>query len=426
MTARARDVMVTGIGVISPIGQSVAELNESLRGNRSGIRLWESPYLSKGIPAGVVERDFTSEFSRLELVYMDRCSQIAVLAADQAIRDAGIAGFEQHAQRAGLFYGTIGGGVHTIHDWARRFYVEHQETSKPYTVMAGMFNAAPALISIRHKILGPVITNSTACSSSGAAIGEAGRAIRDGHIDIALVGGAEAPFNPSFVASWSGLRALAQVHEGDVSASCRPFASDRTGLVMSEGAVFLLIESREHAEKRGADCYCRLSGYGIASDAHHIGSPNPKGQSAAIRAALADSHLEAKQISYFNAHATATRGGDPVEVAAIRDVFEESTDELPVSSTKAIHGHLLGAASAMELVVCVLAIADSFLPATAHLEDVDPECKLRHVAGKPIFDYPVEHVLSLSAGFGGTNVALAVSKEHDLNNKFAAPRKSTT
>lgn len=422
----ARDVVITGMGVISPIGLSVPELLGSLLRNRSGIRLWESPQLSRKFPAGIVERDFTGKFTKLELPYMDRCSQIAMLAARQAMQDSGIESFTQFAQRAGLYYGSVGGGVKTEHDWVRQFHVDRVEGSKPYTIMASMLNAAPALISIRHKILGPVITNSSACSSSGAAIGEAFRAIRDGHLDIALVGGAEAALVPTFVALWGGLRALAEPDADDVGRSCRPFSADRSGLVLGEGAVFMLIESREHAERRGAACYCRLSGYGIASDGYHIGSPDAHGQAAALRAALADAGLQPAQIDYYNAHATATRGGDPVETAAIREVFADAAERLPVSSTKAIHGHLLGAASAIELAACVLAIGGSFLPATAHLDQVDPECQLAHVANQPKTDHPVEHALSLSAGFGGTNVALAVSKERDLLTKFPVAEESTT
>lgn len=412
-----RDVVITGLGVISPIGSSVSELLSSLLANRSGIRLWESALMSKKLPAGVIEKNFADQFTKLELPYLDRCSQIAMLAARQAMHDAEIEQFAHYAQRAGLFYGSVGGGVKTTHDWVRQFHVEHLEGSKPYTIMASMLNAAPALISIRHKILGPVITNSSACSSSGAAIGEACRAIRDGYLDVALVGGAEAALIPTFMALWGGLRALAEPDPVDVGRSCRPFSAHRTGLVVSEGAVFMLIESREHAARRGAACYCVLSGYGIASDGHHIGSPNAEGQAAAVRAALADAELSPSQIDYYNAHATATRGGDPVEAAAIREVFGDSVERVPVSSTKGIHGHLLGGASAMELAVAVLAIGASFLPATAHLEEIDPECRLNHVANTPVLGHPVEHALSLSAGFGGTNVALAVSKEHDLPTK---------
>jgi 3-oxoacyl-[acyl-carrier-protein] synthase II len=415
--ARARDVVITGIGVLSPIGCDLPSLLASLLQNRSGIRLWEAPPFSKRLPAGIIDGDFSTAFTKLELPYMDRCSQIAMLAARQAMRDGGIDQFEAWGQRAGLFYGSVGGGVQTEHEWVRQFHLDKLETSRPYTIMASMLNAAPALISIRHRILGPVMTNSSACSSSGAALGEACRAIRDGYLDVALAGGAEAALMPTFMALWGGLRALAEPDPVDVARSCKPFSRDRTGLVISEGAVFLMLESREHAQARGAECYARLSGYGIASDGFHIGSPAAAGQAAALRCVLADARLEPADIDYYNAHATATRGGDPVECAAVRDVFGEHAARLPVSSTKAIHGHLLGGASAIELAIATLAVHQSFLPATAHLDDVDPECELAHVANQPLRERRVEHAVSLSAGFGGTNVALAVSKEHDLPNK---------
>jgi 3-oxoacyl-(acyl-carrier-protein) synthase len=425
MRSDPRDVLITGMGVISPIGQSVKALRESLLQNRSGIRLWESPQMKRALPAGLIEQDFSDRFSKLELSYMDRCSQLAMLAAGQAMQDAGLDDFGNLAQRAGLYVGSVTGGVRSEHDWVRQFHVEGQQSSKPYTIMASMGNAAAALVSIRHRVLGPVITNSSACASSGAAIGEAFRAIRDGHLDIALVGGTEASMIPTFFGLWFGLRALAEVDPEDVSRSCRPFSANRTGLVLGEGSVFMVIESRAHAQRRGASCYCRLSGYGIASDGYHIGSPHADGQTAAMRALFADAGLQPGQIDYFNAHATATRGGDPVETSAIRAAFGEAADRLPVSSTKAIHGHLLGSASAIELAACVLAIQGSFLPATAHLDAIDPECKLHHIANRPELDTPVEHAVSLSAGFGGMNVALAVSKELDLSTKSPDYEAST-
>ncbi len=409
----ARDAVITGLGVVSPIGLSVAELLSSLQSNRSGIRLWESPLLAKKLPAGLIDRDFAGEFTKLELPYLDRCSQIAIIAARQAVRDAGLDQFAGYAQRAGLFYGSVGGGVKTEHDWVQQFHAEHKQLSKPYTIMASMLNAAPAHISIRQQILGPVTTHSSACTSSGTAIGDAFHAIRHGYLDVALAGGAESALIPTFMALWGGLRALADIDLEDISCSCRPFSKHRTGLVLGEGAVFVLIESREHALQRGASGYCALSGYGIASDGYHIGSPKAEGQVAALRAALNDAGLRSDQIDYVNAHATATLGGDPVEASALREVFAG----VPVSSTKGIHGHLLGAASAMELAATVLAINKSFLPATAHLDDIDPACVLNHVANSPVFDHPVNHALSFSAGFGGTNVALVVSKEKELPAK---------
>lgn len=399
-------MVVTGLGVLSPIGLSVAELDASLREVRSGIRLWDSGTLGKQLPAGIIEKDFSDRFSKADLPYLDRCSQLAVLAAGQAARDAGIEQLGALGQRAGLYFGSVGGGVATEHEWVRQFQVEQKRNARPYTIMACMLNAAPAHISIKHQILGPVMTHSSACTSSGTAIGDAARAIRDGYLDVAIAGGAEACLIDTFVALWGGLRALAEPDPVDVSRSCRPFSPKRSGLVLGEGAAFLVLESEEHAAQRGARSYCQLSGYGIASDGYHIGSPKADGQIAALKAALADAGLAPDEVDYINAHATATGGGDPVEANALRTVFGLTP---AVSATKSTHGHLLGAASAIELLITILAMRGRFLPATAHLDEIDPACALNHVPCTPRLDCHIRHALSLSAGFGGTNTALIVS-----------------
>ncbi len=307
--AGRHDVVITGIGVVTPIGLSVGELLASLLSNRSGIGLWQSPLLGRDLPAGLIARDFSGEFTKLELPYLDRCTQIALLAARQATTDAGLDQFGDEGARAGLFYGSVCGGVATEHEWVRQFFTEGKQVAKPYTLMASMLNAAPAQIAIRHQILGPVMTHGSACTSSASAIGDAARAIRHGYLDVAIAGGAEASLTPTFMALWGGLRALADADAEDVATSCRPFSSRRSGLVLGEGAVFLILESREHAEGRGARCYASLSGYGIASDGYHIGSPKLEGQVEALRCALADAGLRPQQIGYVNAHATGTMGG---------------------------------------------------------------------------------------------------------------------
>lgn len=408
-----RDVVITGIGLVTPIGSSIPEVLDNLLHTRSGIGVWSSPETSKPLPAGMVQSDFASRFTKLELPYLDRVSQITCVAAQSAMADAGIDDFHAFEQRAGLYYGSVAGGIKTQQDWARQFYVEGLEVARPYTIMAIMLNAAPVMVSIRHGIKGPVLANSSACSSSGVAIGEACRALRDGYLDIAIAGGAEAALTPTFMGMWRGLRALAEIEPADGSRSCRPFSEDRAGLVLSEGAVFFVLETREHAMRRGATCYAALTGFGIASDAHHIGSPHASGQVAALRAALTDAGLGPEQVDYYNAHATATRGGDPVEAAAVREAFGTAAMHLPVSSTKALHGHLLGAASAMELTVATLAVRNSFLPASAHLDRVDSDCRLNHVGTSARTQVQVRHAISLSAGFGGTNVALVVSRAPD-------------
>jgi 3-oxoacyl-(acyl-carrier-protein) synthase len=401
-----REVVITGIGAITPIGCDVAELLGSVMANRSGIGLWQSEKYPKALPAGLIGRTFDDRFAKVDLPYLDRCTQVALLAAEQASLDAGVERFETFGERAGVYFGSVAGGVKTEHDWVRQFEIEGKRIARPYTIMASMLNAAPAQISIRRSVLGPVLTHSNACTSSAAAIGDALRAIRHGYLDIALAGGADAALTPTFMGLWGGLRALAEPDATDVARSCRPFSKDRAGVVLGEGAVFLILEARELAERRGVRAYCRLSGYGIASDGYHIGSPSKGGQIVAMRAALADARLDAAAIGYVNAHATATPGGDPIEAAAIAEVLGSG---VPVSSTKAIHGHLLGAASAIELAITALAVQRSFLPATAFLEDPDPACALNHVALDARPGQRLAHALSFSAGFGGTNAALIVS-----------------
>ena len=417
----SREVVITGLGVVSPIGCDMAELVSHLSAGRSGIRMCEPKWLQKTFPAGVVPRTFTNEFTKLELPFLDRCPQMAIVASRQAMADAGLGDFSGYKQRAGLFYGTVIGGAETAQSGYEQMLIEHK-SARPFAMMAMMNNAGAAQISIRHQILGPVITYSTACASSGTAIGEALRAVRDGYLDVAVAGGAEAPLTPATFNGFDATRALAMPDKLDVERSCRPFAKDRAGLVIGEGAAFIVIESAEHAKRRGAPCYAMLSGYGIAADGYHIGSPKAEGEATALRLALEDAGLTPGEIGYYNAHATATRGGDAVEANAIRLAFGDAAQILPVSSTKSLHGHLLGAASALELVITVAAMTESFLPATAHLDEIDPECDLNHVANSPVFERQIEHAMSFSSGFGGTNVALVISKHREMPAK--RPSKS--
>lgn len=410
----SRNVVITGLGVISPIGTDVPALAASLASGASGIKLLSAAPLTKSFPAGKIDEDFESHFSKLELPYLDRCQQMAILAARQAITDAGFDHFADFDQRAGLYFGSVKGGSETEQGWYQQLLIEGKQASRPFSAMAIMQNGAAAQISIRNKILGPVMTHGSACSSSGNAIGEAMRAIRDGYIDVAIAGGSEAPLTASVIGVFDGTRALAVPDPEDVARSCKPFSKDRAGLVLGEGAAFVILESERSAKARGAKIYARLSGYGTASDGYHIGIPNATGQAAAIRAGLADASLAPGDIDYFNAHGTATRGGDEVEASAIRSVFGDGPDAIAVSSTKSVHGHLLGAASALEFVITVVAMKESLLPASMHLDDVDPKCGLNHIANKPLPDHPIEHALSFSCGFGGTNVALVISKHREI------------
>ena len=403
------EIVITGIGVVSPIGQSVDEVRDSLLQSRSGVRAFVSEDLSRPFPVAAVDGNFDSHFTKLELPFFDRTTRMALLAARQAAESSGIVNFSAFEQRAGIFHGTVRGGGATEWEGLRHFYAG-RKTAKPYVIMACMANAAASFISIRHQILGVTACHTSACASSGSAIADACRYLRSGDLDIALAGGAEAPLASQFLSAWDGLRALAEVDADDPSRSCKPFSSRRTGLVLGEGSVFFVLETREHAERRGARVLAVIEGWGVASDAHHIGAPHARGQVAAMRAALRTAGIEPSGLDYINAHATATRGGDPVEVSALREVLGESAADIPVSATKALHGHMLGAASAMELLVSLLALRDGFLPPTAYLDELDDECRgLRHVTeleqGRSL-----RRALSLSAGFGGVNAALVLRR----------------
>ena len=406
-----REVAITGIGVHSPIGLDEQSVLDSLIAMRSGITRTDIAATGKSFAVGVIDQDFSDRFTKIERPVLDRIAQLAVLAAQQASENAGIANYSTFGDRAGVFFGTARGGVTTEWEASHEFIENPAKAARPYYLMASMPNAGASQISIRQQVFGPTITHTSACSSSGVAIADACRHILAGEIDIALAGGAESTVQPVvapiFLRLWDALRALAEVAE-DPSTSCRPFSADRTGLVLAEGAAFFVLESVEHARKRGAEILGYVAGCGVASDAYHIGAPHPRGQVAAMRSALRSAGLTISDIDYVNAHATATRGGDAVEVTAMKEVFGDESARIPVSSTKSIHGHMLGAASAMEALVCLLAARNSFIPATANLTEVSEDCKgLNHVK-EVIREQPVRYAMSLSAGFGGTNSALIV------------------
>lgn len=394
---------------MTPIGQSVPEVLDSLLNLRSGIQRLESEGLVRPLPVGKVEGSFEEHFKRSELPFLDRTTRLALLAADQAFEQAALEDLEFLDQRAGVFFGTVRGGGHTEWDNIYRYLVEKQRSVRPFVIMGTMNNAPASQLSIRRKILGPVAVHSTACSSSGNAIADACRHIACGELDVAVAGGSEAALHPMFLSAWEGLRALTGVFEEDASKSCRPFSTSRAGLALGEGSVMFLLESETHAKSRNAHILGYVEGWGIASDAYHIGAPNSRGQLAALQKALAMSNTDVSEIDYINAHATATRGGDPVEVATLMALLGEHASSVPVSATKALHGHMLGAASAMEMLVCLLALQHQFVPATAFLDDIDPDCQgVQHVQ-QTLRGVSVRKALSLSAGFGGTNSALLLA-----------------
>jgi 3-oxoacyl-[acyl-carrier-protein] synthase II len=337
---------------------------------------------------------------------LDRVSQFALAAAAEAVRDADLALERTDRHRAGVCLGTGMGGAQTTDDGYFTLYAEGSDRVKPYTVLMAMTNAAASWIGIEYGLTGPNLTYSTACSSSAVAIGEAARRIATGDVDVMIAGGTEAPLSYGTLVAWDALKTLATEDPRDPGASCKPFAKDRTGLVLGEGAAIVVLEDWQHAQARGAHIHAELAGYGLCSDASHITRPTVEGQAAAMRQALDSAAMQPEDIGYINAHGTATLANDAVETGAIKQVFGARAFRIPVSSTKSMHGHLLGAAGALEFVASVLALERRVIPPTMNLDLPDPECDLDYVPGAARPGVDLAAVMSNSFAFGGTNAVL--------------------
>ena len=406
-----RRVAVTGLGVHSPLGNSIDALAGALAAGRSGVRHLEAP-LAGGLRspiAATVQFDGAGHFDGARLRQLDRVSQLALAAAAQAVTAAGIEFAAQRRERCGVCVGSSLGGVESTDEGYRILYAGDPGRVKPFTVITAMTSAPGAWIGIEYGLTGPNLTFSTACSSSAVALGEAARRIQSGDADVMLAGGAEAPLSRGVLCAWDAMRTLATPDPVDPSASCRPFAGTRSGLVLGEGAAFVVLEDWELANRRGAAIHAELAGYGLTSDVAHITRPTMEGQAGAMRAALESARLAPQGIDYINAHGTATVQNDAVETAAIKQVFGAGAYRIPVSSTKSTHGHLLGAAGALEFVIAVLALERGLVPPTMHLDTPDPACDLDYVAGAARRGARLRTVMSNSFAFGGTNAVLIAS-----------------
>ena len=403
-----RRVVVTGMGVISPVGNDCGTFFANLLDGRSGIRKLSAKFASHltADVGGQVDYDPTARFPRPKLALLDRFSQFALEAAAQAIRDAGIELEESLKACTGVFVGTGLGGASTMEAGYEEIFLGGKDRLPPPTVPRTMNNAAAGHISIEYGLRGPSFTYSTAGSSSAIAIGEACRAIRHGYIESAIAGGAESLLTLGTIRAWEALRALAVTDTEDPAASCRPFSKDRTGLVLAEGAGMLVLETLDQALRRGARIHAEVIGYGAASDASHLTRPGEEGQVRAMRLALADASASPDEIDYINAHGTGTPAGDVIETAAIRKAFGHHAGHIPVSSTKSMHGHLMGAAGAVEFIASIMAIGRGAVPPTANLRVPDPECDLDYVSNLGRSGIAVRTVMSNSFAFGGSNAVL--------------------
>ena len=405
----ARRVVITGLGVISPVGKNPVEFFDNLMAGHSGIRRLESDFIEKlSIRIGAPVHDYnpTDYFSKIKLSGIERFSQFALIAAEQAVQDAKLELAEHEKPRAGVSMGTCMGGAGTLEEGYVEIFQREQPRVKPLSVLLAMNNAAAAHVSITHQLQGPSLTYSTACSSSAVAIGEAYRQIRDGYTDVMLAGGSEAMLTHGAMKAWEALRTLALEDAHDAGASCKPFAKDRSGLVLGEGAAMLVLEDAERAVRRGAHIYAEIAGYGSSSDASHITKPDAGGQTRAILSALSDAAMQPQDIHYINAHGTATLAGDIEETRAIKQAFGDHASRLAVSSTKSMHGHLMGATGAVEFMAAILALQHNAIPPTINLHQADPECDLDYVPNRGRNDVPLQAVMSNSFAFGGSNAVL--------------------
>jgi 3-oxoacyl-(acyl-carrier-protein) synthase len=366
------------------------------------------PLISQGLrsPIGAtVNFEGKQHFEPPRLRMLDRVSQLALVAAKQAIAHSRLDFAAETRERCGVFVGTGMGGAETTEEGYHTLYAQRSDRIKPYSVVNAMANAPAAWIGIDHGLQGPMLTYSTACSSSAVALGEAARRIQYGDADVMLAGGTEAPLVVGVLRAWDAMRTLATEDALDPSASCRPFAATRTGLVLGEGAAFVMLEDWAHALARGAVIHAELAGYGLSSDVTHITRPSIEGQARAMQSALDAAGLAPHAIDYINAHGTATLQNDAVETAAIKAVFGARAHEIPVSSTKSMHGHLLGAAGALEFVIAVMSLVRGIVPPTMHLDAPDPSCDLDYVAGHARAAR-LTAAMSNSFAFGGTNSVL--------------------
>jgi len=409
-----RRVVVTGLGTVNPLGNNVQESWKHARAGENGIdritRFDAADFPSK--IAGEV-KDFAPEkvMESRDVRRMDRFTQYAMVAAIEAMGQAGLAAGQVDPERLGVILGNGIGGAETFESSVRKLADRGPKAVPPLFVPMMIMNEAAGNIAIRFKANGPCFCVVTACASSNDAMGDAWRMIREGRLDVAIAGGTEAPLMPISLAGFCQLQAVSTRRNDDPAHASRPFDRDRDGFVMAEGAGILVLEELEHARRRGATVLAELAGYGSSCDANHLTAPHPEGRGAiqAIRAALDSAGLAPGDIDYVNAHGTSTPVNDPIETSAIKAVFGDHARRLKVSSTKSMHGHLLGGAGGIEAVITVMAIRDRFFPPTRNLENPDPACDLDYVPNTGV-PGRIRAAISNALGFGGHN-AVVLFKE---------------
>ncbi len=408
-----RRVVITGFGCVSPLGATAEETWSAAIAGRPGAganRRFDTSEFPVKIAAQVPDDFDFGDLPAKEVRRLDRFTLLALAAAREALRDAGMDPASAQGERFGVVIGSGIGGLGTLSKSFAALKEFGPRRVSPFTIPMSICNMASGYVAIRHGLRGPNLCQTAACASGAHSIGEAARAIERGDADMMLAGGAEAPITELAVAGFANMKALSTRNESPATAS-RPFDTDRDGFVVGEGAGVLILEDLERARARGADIRAHVLGYGMTADAASIAQPTEDGEGAqrCMRLAIADAGLNPSDVDHLNAHATSTPQGDPSEARAIRAVFGDHTQRLSVSATKSMTGHLLGAAGAVEAFLCVRALQTGILPPTINLDRPDPECELDHVANKAR-ETLIRVALSNSFGFGGTNATLVFGR----------------
>jgi len=396
-------VVITGAGTINALGHNVPQTLEAMREGRCGIGLLDFRDVDRlGIKIGGQVRDFNadSEFNRQQMSLYDRFTQFTLLAAKEAIGQSGLTFTGDLAATSGVVLGTAGGGVSTWDDNYRAVYEEGKNRVHPFVVPKLMNNAAASHASMEFNLKGPSFTVSTACASSNHAMAQAFAMVRSGMSTAMVTGGSESMLCFGGVKAWEGLRVMSKD-------ACRPFSANRNGMVQGEGAAIFVFEEHEHARARGADILAEVSGFAMTSDAADIVMPSKHGAGRAIAGALKDARINPEEVGYINAHGTGTAANDKTECAAVADVFGRYADDLMISSTKSMHGHLIGGTGAVELLAVIMALRDGVIAPTIGYEEPDPECAL-DVVPNTAREAEVDVALSNAFAFGGLNAVMAL------------------
>ncbi|WP_298557800.1 beta-ketoacyl-[acyl-carrier-protein] synthase family protein [uncultured Aliiroseovarius sp.] len=396
-------IVITGQGTINALGRNVPETLEAMREGRCGIsdlEFQDVERLSIRIGAQVKGYEPEETFNRQQIALYDRFTQFTLIAARQAISQSGLTFSGELAARSGVVLGTSGGGMNTLDENYRSVYEDGKNRVHPFVVPKLMNNAAASHVSMEWNLKGPSFTVATACASSNHAMGQAMQMIRTGMADVMVTGGSEAMLCFGGIKAWEGLRVMSKD-------ACRPFSANRNGMVQGEGSAIFVFEEYEHARARGAEILAEVVGFAMTSDAADIVMPSKQGASRAISGAMADARLNPEDVCYINAHGTGTAANDKTECAAVADAFGHHADELMISSTKSMHGHLIGGTGAVELLACIMALREGVIAPTIGYEEPDPECAL-DVVPNVARDVKVGAVLSNAFAFGGLNAVLAL------------------